>query len=115
LSTSPLLSDQIGSATTGVTVFAHPAASARGAVVDEAAIAAFAAAGLNGLEVDHPDHDDETRTALRRIAVEYGLLVTGSSDYHGSVKEAELGANTTAPDVFDALAERATGSRLVST
>jgi hypothetical protein len=98
----------------GVTVFAHPAASSRGAVVDEAAVAAFATAGLDGLEVDHPDHDDETRAALRQVAADYGLLVTGSSDYHGSVKEVALGANTTASDVFDALAERATGSQVVS-
>jgi predicted metal-dependent phosphoesterase TrpH len=99
----------------GVTVFAHPAASSRGAIVDEAAVAAFAAAGLDGLEVDHPDHDEATRAALRQVAAEYGLLVTGSSDYHGSVKEVALGANTTASDVFDALVQRATGSQVVST
>jgi 3',5'-nucleoside bisphosphate phosphatase len=98
----------------GVTVFAHPAASSRGAVVDEAAVAAFATAGLDGLEVDHPDHDDDTRAALRRVAAEYGLLVTGSSDYHGSVKDIALGANTTASDVFDALVARSTGSRVIS-
>ncbi|MDQ1464742.1 MAG: 3,5-nucleoside bisphosphate phosphatase [Actinomycetota bacterium] len=99
----------------GVTVFAHPAASSRGAIVDEAAVAAFATAGLDGLEVDHPDHDEATRAALRQVAAAYGLLVTGSSDYHGSVKETALGANTTAPDVFDALVQRATGSQVVST
>jgi hypothetical protein len=49
------------------------------------------------------------------VAAAYGLLVTGSSDYHGSVKETALGANTTAPDVFDALVHRATGSQVVST
>jgi predicted metal-dependent phosphoesterase TrpH len=98
----------------GVTVFAHPAASSRGAVVDEAAVAAFATAGLDGLEVDHPDHDDDTRAALRRVAAEYGLLVTGSSDYHGSVKDIALGANTTASDVFETLVARSTGSPVIS-
>jgi len=48
----------------GVSVFAHPAASARGATVDEDAIAAFAVAGLDGIEVDHPDHDDAARARL---------------------------------------------------
>ena len=91
----------------GVTVFAHPAASSRGAVVDAAAIEAFAAAGLDGLEVDHPDHDAPTRARLRAIAADLGLLVTGSSDYHGSVKAVEIGANTTDPEVFDALVQRA--------
>jgi predicted metal-dependent phosphoesterase TrpH len=98
----------------GVTVFAHPAASSRGAVVDESVIAALAAAGLDGLEVDHPDHDPVTRERLRAVAGELGLLATGSSDYHGSVKDIELGANTTDPDVFAELRRRATGDRVFS-
>jgi predicted metal-dependent phosphoesterase TrpH len=93
----------------GVTVFAHPAASSRGDVVDEAAIATFAAAGLDGLEFDHPDHDEPTRERLRTIAADLGLLVTGSSDYHGSVKAIQIGANTTDPEVFDTLVQRAQG------
>jgi predicted metal-dependent phosphoesterase TrpH len=94
----------------GVTVFAHPAASSRGAIVDELAIEEFVAAGLDGLEVDHPDHDEATRSRLRAVASGLHLLVTGSSDYHGAVKETQLGANTTAPDVVEALVTRATGS-----
>ena len=97
----------------GATVFAHPAASARGPVVDLAAIASFAAVGLDGLEVDHPDHDEPTRERLRALADDLGLLVTGSSDYHGSVKQTLLGANTTDPDVFDAIVERSTGAQVV--
>jgi 3',5'-nucleoside bisphosphate phosphatase len=93
----------------GVTVFAHPAASSRGDVVDESAIEAFASAGLDGLEVDHPDHDEPTRARLRSIAHELGLLVTGSSDYHGSVKAVQIGANTTDPEVFESLMQRAQG------
>ncbi len=94
----------------GVTVFAHPSASSRGDVVDEAAIATFAAAGLDGLEVDHPDHDEPTRARLRAIADDLGLLATGSSDYHGSVKATAIGANTTDPEVFDELLQRAQGN-----
>jgi 3',5'-nucleoside bisphosphate phosphatase len=93
----------------GVTVFAHPAASSRGDVVEEAAIETFAAAGLDGLEVDHPDHDEPTRARLRAIALELGLLVTGSSDYHGAVKAVHIGANTTDPSVFDELLHRSQG------
>ena len=82
----------------GVSVFAHPGASSRGDIVGTTDIEAMAAAGLDGLEVDHPDHDEPTRQRLREIAGDLGLLVTGSSDYHGSVKSTELGANTTAPE-----------------
>jgi predicted metal-dependent phosphoesterase TrpH len=98
----------------GVTVFAHPAASSRGAVVDEAAIGTFASSGLDGLEVDHPDHDEPTRARLRAVARDLGLLVTGSSDYHGSVKAVQMGANTTDPSAFDALVHRARGSQVFS-
>jgi predicted metal-dependent phosphoesterase TrpH len=98
----------------GVTVFAHPAASSRGAVVDEAAIETFASAGLDGLEVDHPDHDAPTRARLRAVARDLGLLVTGSSDYHGSVKAVEMGANTTDPEVFETLVHRARGGQVFS-
>lgn len=97
----------------GVTVFAHPAASARGRIVDESSIARFAAAGLDGIEIDHPDHDEPTRARLRVVASELGLLATGSSDYHGFVKQTPIGAESTDPDVFDELVARARGAAVV--
>jgi predicted metal-dependent phosphoesterase TrpH len=98
----------------GVSVFAHPGASKRGRTVSEAAIADLAAAGLAGLEIDHIDHDEDTRVRLRGLAAELGLLVTGSSDYHGSRKTVRLGANTTDPAVYEALVGRATGAKPVT-
>ncbi|MEU4149806.1 PHP domain-containing protein [Streptomyces sp. NPDC026659] len=94
----------------GVTVFAHPAAVKRGRTVPEATIAKLAEAGLDGMEVDHMDHDPATRTRLRDLAGELGLLVTGSSDYHGSRKTVALGANTTDPEVYGEIIRRATGA-----
>jgi len=93
----------------GVTVFAHPGADARGRTVGDDVIEEMAAAGLSGLEVDHIDHTPETRDRLRRKASELGLLVTGSSDFHGTNKSVELGAQTTGPAVLDEIAGRATG------
>ena len=93
----------------GVTVFAHPGADARGRTVGDDVIEEMAAAGLGGLEVDHVDHTPETRVRLRAMAAALGLLVTGSSDFHGSNKQVQLGEHTTAPDVLDELAGRATG------
>jgi 3',5'-nucleoside bisphosphate phosphatase len=93
----------------GVAVFAHPLARRRGRVVDERAIATLAEAGLAGLEVDHPDHCPADRALLRRLAAELDLVVTGSSDYHGTNKTTPIGAETTDPAQFDALvAARAT-------
>ncbi|MFJ3776363.1 PHP domain-containing protein [Streptomyces sp. NPDC090075] len=94
----------------GVCVFAHPAAAKRGRTVPESAIAELAAAGLDGIEVDHMDHDEDTRARLRGFAGELGLLVTGSSDYHGSRKTVTLGEYTTHPEVYGEITRRATGA-----
>ncbi|MGW7199580.1 PHP domain-containing protein [Streptomyces chryseus] len=94
----------------GVTVFAHPGAAKRGATVPESAIAALAAAGLDGIEVDHMDHDEPARARLRGLAADLGLLVTGSSDYHGSRKTVRLGEYTTDPEIYGEITRRATGA-----
>ncbi|MFE7808154.1 PHP domain-containing protein [Streptomyces sp. NPDC057430] len=94
----------------GVTVFAHPAAVKRGEVVPESAIARLAEAGLDGIEVDHMDHDEATRARLRGLAKELGLLATGSSDYHGSRKTCGLGEYVTDPEIYGEITRRATGA-----
>ncbi|MFD5627268.1 MULTISPECIES: PHP domain-containing protein [unclassified Streptomyces] len=94
----------------GVTVFAHPAAAKRGRTVPESAIAELAAAGLDGIEVDHMDHEPATRARLRGLAAELGLLTTGSSDYHGTRKTCVLGEFTTDPEVYGEIVRRATGA-----
>ncbi|MGQ4415161.1 PHP domain-containing protein [Streptomyces sp. SAS_269] len=94
----------------GVAVFAHPAAAKRGRTVPESVIAELAAAGLDGIEVDHMDHDADARARMRGLAGDLGLLVTGSSDYHGSRKTVSLGAYTTDPEVYGEITRRATGA-----
>ncbi|MEE1927709.1 PHP domain-containing protein [Streptomyces sp. TRM 70351] len=98
----------------GVAVFAHPQAVKRGRCVPESAIAELAAAGLDGIEADHMDHDPTTRTRLHGLAADLGLLATGSSDYHGSRKSCRLGEHTTAPDVYAEIAARGSGARPVT-
>ncbi len=39
--------------------------------------------GLVGLEVYHPGHSAKSVKVLRRLAGEFGLLITGGSDFHG--------------------------------
>ncbi|MFF5340917.1 PHP domain-containing protein [Streptomyces althioticus] len=94
----------------GVAVFAHPAAVKRGRTVPDSAIAELARAGLDGIEVDHMDHDPGTRARLRGLAGELELLVTGSSDYHGSRKTCVLGEFSTDPEVYGEITRRATGA-----
>jgi sugar phosphate isomerase/epimerase len=94
-------------------VLAHGFAHVRGTTVTAEVVAELAAAGLSGVEVDHPDHGPEERAAMRGLAAELGLLTTGSSDYHGSNKTVRLGQETTAPEQLEALLARATGGSLV--
>ncbi|MCM2576183.1 PHP domain-containing protein [Streptomyces meridianus] len=94
----------------GVSVLAHPLAAVRGACIPDGAIGDLADAGLDGVEVDHMDHDRATRARLRGMATELGLLTTGSSDYHGSRKSCRLGDSTTDPEVYGEIVRRATGA-----
>ncbi|MFZ3596747.1 PHP domain-containing protein [Streptomyces sp. BH104] len=108
--TDPFEAIRLVKAAGGVTVFAHPAAVKRGRTVPESAIAKLAEAGLDGIEVDHMDHDAATRERLRGLAADVGLLTTGSSDYHGSRKTCVLGEYTTDPEVYGEITRRATGA-----
>lgn len=99
----------------GVPVFAHPVASARGRIVGEQTYQEMIDAGLAGLEIEHRDNPEEGRRFLRRLAERHDLLVTGSSDYHGTGKPNLLGENLTAPDVLVRIEEMGTGSAVVRT
>ncbi|MEU7022662.1 PHP domain-containing protein [Streptomyces sp. NPDC046203] len=107
---NPIDAIRLVKAAGGVTVFAHPQAVKRGTCVPESAIARLAEAGLDGIEVDHMDHDEPTRARLRGLAGELGLLTTGSSDYHGSRKTVGLGDFTTDPEIYGEITRRATGA-----
>lgn len=96
----------------GRPVIAHPWARRTAAVLTPQVLGRLAESGLVGIEVDHPEHDREARIALRGLAGELGLLVTGSSDYHGLGKTNNaLGCETTHPEVVEVLAQPLRGSR----
>jgi len=65
-------------AATGVAVLAHP-----GKLKQFNYLQDFVKAGLDGLEVWHPDHADWQIMELTNLAERFGLLKTGGSDFHG--------------------------------
>ncbi|MEY3399633.1 MAG: hypothetical protein RLZZ486_101 [Actinomycetota bacterium] len=98
----------------GVAIIAHPLASQRGRTISMDLFDQLIAAGLDGVEVDHRDHSDLERSELIRLAIERDLIVTGSSDYHGTGKMNQLAEHTTNPAQWEALEARANARRVVS-
>jgi len=68
----------------GVAVLAHPGRLAAGE--RDWVLAQALEAGIDGIEVWHPQHDAELRRSLAALAERRGLLATGGSDYHGRHK-----------------------------
>ncbi|MFD1436033.1 PHP domain-containing protein [Kroppenstedtia eburnea] len=86
----------------GVPVLAHP-----GLYDDDELVLRLAKNGLAGIEVNHPDHDEEMRVRYTEIVRQFGLLATAGSDFHGerhgSMYHADLGTCTTDWETVDAL------------
>lgn len=98
----------------GVAVIAHPLASRSGRKIDLETLHQLIQAGLDGIEVDHRDHNEMERSELMRLAIEHDLVVTGSSDYHGTGKLNQLAEFTTNPEQWERLEAKAKARRVVS-
>ena len=66
----------------GIGVLAHP-----GHWMPSRHVARLIQAGLDGIEVVHPSHDDHLEGYYRRLAARNDLVATGGSDYHGRVTD----------------------------
>ncbi len=97
----------------GVSVLAHPRAARAWAMPDDE-IASLAAAGLTGIEVRHPDHDEAQRASLQQLADELGLVASGGSDDHGELTGYRIGCETAPPGAYERLVSQATGASPVS-
>jgi len=98
----------------GVAVLAHPGAQARGALMPDAEIARLAAAGLAGIEVRHPDHNQEERSRLTALAADLDVVASGGSDDHGGLTGYRIGCDTISPQAYERLVTQAAGSAPVS-
>jgi predicted metal-dependent phosphoesterase TrpH len=98
----------------GAAVLAHPPHSvgvdAPGGL--EAFVGRLVGVGLDGIEVQHPNHSRNQRRRLRRLCAEYELVETGGSDFHGDNKPGlEIGSGRggnvrVGADAFEALLGR---------
>ena len=98
----------------GVAVIAHPFASHRGQILKAEDFIDLLSAGLNGIEVDHRDQNPDERAMLRVIALELDLVMTGSSDYHGTGKLNSLAENYTSREQWQKLEAQADARRVVN-
>ena len=95
----------------GVPVIAHPMARGRGPKPGEAMprdhFVEMIEAGLAGFETGHRDVAPHVAEWLAGLANEFGLFVTGSSDYHGTGKPNRLGEHTTSAAALESLLAQA--------
>jgi predicted metal-dependent phosphoesterase TrpH len=96
----------------GVPVLAHPFAM-RTATISDEMVEELAAAGLAGLEAHHRDHEPADVERALRLADRHDLVVTGSSDYHGTGKLNRLGEHTTDPREWSRIVEQSHGVKVI--
>lgn len=99
----------------GVCSLAHPgrAEGSLNNTVPLELVERMVAAGMGAIEADHPSHNRAQARYWRGVADDLGVVVTGSSDDHGSLTGRRLGCRTTAPEAFERLVAPATGTPLL--
>jgi predicted metal-dependent phosphoesterase TrpH len=91
----------------GVASLAHP-----GKLRHEPQIAPLVDAGLDAVEVFHPDHDAALIDRYMDVARAFGLLITGGSDFHGDpARGLEPGSVTLPVAEFKRLRHASDGTR----
>jgi len=98
----------------GVTVLAHPRGAGRGWQIPADVIAELARAGLAGIEINHPQHDEGERGRLGELASTLRLIPSGGSDDHGALTAHRIGSETAPEGSYEALIRRATGAQPVT-
>lgn len=92
----------------GVAVLAHP-----GLYDDDELVKELISYGLDGIEVWHPDNDEQARMRYQMLAEGTGIVMTGGSDFHGWRGEepfhAMLGSSTAPMSAVERLREIAIG------
>ena len=110
----PARAIRLVSAAGGMTVLAHPRGAGRGWQIPADVIAELARAGLPGIEINHPQHDERERGRLGELARMLRLIPSGGSDDHGALTGHRIGSETAPDGSYEALIRHATGARPVT-
>lgn len=88
----------------GTATIAHPVVSG----LEAREVERLREAGVDGIEVYHPDHEPGDREWLLRLADRIGLVPTAGSDFHGETisPDRHLGGVTMPPEAFARLEAR---------
>ncbi|MGA1158557.1 MAG: PHP domain-containing protein [Candidatus Nanopelagicaceae bacterium] len=113
-SPSPADAIRLIKAAGGVSVIAHPLASRSGRKIETEIFTELIEAGLDGIEIHHRDNAEDEKGQLIDIARQYDLVITGSSDYHGTGKMNRLAEFTTSPEEWERLEARARERRVIA-
>jgi predicted metal-dependent phosphoesterase TrpH len=94
----------------GVTVLAHPRGATRGWQIPDDVIADLAEVGLTGIEINHPQQNEQERGRLTELAFRLGLAASGGSDDHGALTGYRIGTEVAPAGGYERLIARATGA-----
>jgi predicted metal-dependent phosphoesterase TrpH len=111
----PARAVRLVSAAGGVSVLAHARGAERGWRTPDEVIEELADAGLTGLEIFHPQHNERERAALGELATRLNLVASGGSDDHGELTGYRIGTVLAPDGAYEQLAERATGAVPIAT
>ncbi len=84
----------------GVAVLAHPTSIDKTLATIPGLVRNLAVSGLDGIEAFYPGHSAKTCRQLCDLAAQFGLIITGGSDFHGAMKpEIHLGGAPIMPPI----------------
>lgn len=85
----------------GLSILAHPIQLGKTVDSFRELLVDLVGVGLDGIEVYYPSHTRQFKKELIGLAGQYGLLLTGGSDFHGSIRPGTTlagGKNVSVPD-----------------
>lgn len=83
---TPMQAIELINNTGGIAILAHPLLYGFGDEQLEKLVKSLKAAGLTGLEAVYCTYSKSDEQKMRRLATKYDLLISGGSDFHGTIK-----------------------------